>query len=162
RVEAKGWPLRLVDTAGLRDASDVVERLGIEVSERHIREAHVILVCAESREGLEQGMERVEGLGEGARIAVLTKADRGVGGENLRAELAHGAERQVAVSATTRQGLDDLVVAIGEVLARSVGAIAPDHPVVTRARHREALARALREMEEFLAIWNAQSMPASV
>lgn len=162
RVEAKGWPLRLVDTAGLRDTSDVVERLGIEVSERHIREAHVILVCAESREGLEQGMERVEGLGEGARIAVLTKADRGVGGENFRADLARGAERQVAVSATTRQGLDDLVVAIGEVLARSVGAIAPDHPIVTRARHREALAHALREMEEFLAIWNGQSMPASV
>lgn len=162
RVEAAGWPLRLVDTAGLRDTADVVERLGIEVSERHIREAHVILVCAESLEALDEGLARVERLGNGVRIAVLTKADRGDDGDVRRGRMCRGGARPVAVSATTRQGLDVLMAAIGEVLERSVGTITPEYPIVTRTRHREALRDALRELEAFIALWRGQTVPASI
>lgn len=45
-VEVQGWPLRIVDTAGLRSTTDVVERLGVEVSERYLGGAHVILLCS--------------------------------------------------------------------------------------------------------------------
>lgn len=161
RVEAGGWPLRLVDTAGLRETSDVVERLGIEVSERHIRDAHVILVCAESLSGLREGMERVHGIGGGARIAVLTKADQ-AGPQTTRDRSWSDGEGEVAVSAVTREGLGELVERIGEVLSRSVGAIASDHPIVTRARHREALTQAQQEIDEFLRVWEGEAVPASV
>src|SRR5207302_106609 len=40
---AARWPLRLVDTAGLHDTTDRVERAGIELSERWVRRAHVVL-----------------------------------------------------------------------------------------------------------------------
>ena len=42
RVELDGWPVRLVDTAGLRATDEVVERLGIEVSQRYLADAHVV------------------------------------------------------------------------------------------------------------------------
>src|SRR6185295_15758505 len=45
-------PLRLVDTAGLRSTDDVVERLGIEVSERYLAHAQLVLACSEDLAGL--------------------------------------------------------------------------------------------------------------
>lgn len=164
RVEAGAWPLRLVDTAGLRDdTADIVERLGIEVSERHIRDAHVILVCAESIAGLEEGMVRVAALGSGRRIPVLTKSDRASARDSAAALRSSGSlTGSVAVSAASRQGLDDLLHAIEVELVRSVGAMHSEYPIVTRARHREALSEALRELELFRTLWQQEALPASV
>ena len=50
-VDSGKWPLRLVDTAGLRDTTDPIELLGIEVSERYLASAAVVLACAENSEG---------------------------------------------------------------------------------------------------------------
>ena len=41
------WPVRLVDTAGMRSSDDLVERLGIEVSERYVKDADVSMVCSD-------------------------------------------------------------------------------------------------------------------
>lgn len=166
RVEAEGWPLRLIDTAGLRETTDVVERLGIEVSERHIGAAHVLLVCAESPGELEEAMGRVEHLGQGVRIAVLTKADRGgdraAGGDEGGGEGETRSDPYVAVSAMTRKGLDVLVRTIVGELERSVGSLSVDLPIVTRGRHRDALAKALEELEGFLSAWEGGKVPAPV
>lgn len=166
RVEAEGWPLRLVDTAGLRETADVVERLGIEVSERHIEGAHVILVCAESPGELDVMLERLEGRGGAVRIAVLTKGDRGgdsASMSDMRSIVGSGREvRRVAVSATTRQGLDVLLRVIVEELERSVGSITAELPLVTRGRHRDALEKALEEMREFRLLWGGARVPAPV
>lgn len=166
RVEAQGWPLRLVDTAGLRETADVVERLGIEVSERHIEGAHVILVCAESAAELDVMLERLEGRGSAVRIAVLTKGDRGGDSapvSDMGPVVGSSREvRRVAVSATTRQGLDVLVRVIVDELERSVGHITADLPLVTRGRHRDALEKALEEMREFRLLWGGAGVPAPV
>ena len=37
------WPLRLIDTAGLRETEDLVERMGIEASSRYLRRADIVL-----------------------------------------------------------------------------------------------------------------------
>jgi tRNA modification GTPase len=87
-IEVGRWPVRLVDTAGLRTATDVVERLGIEVSERWLGKAAVVLVCGDSAESLAFAMERVararaedgqtgEGGSEARLIPVRTKWDLG-------------------------------------------------------------------------------------
>ena len=75
-LEHDPWPLRLVDTAGLRDGADPVERLGIEVSARWLARAHVVVACAETR-----GVARRRDHGDIARcrrrrsIGALTKSD---------------------------------------------------------------------------------------
>ncbi|HSB55203.1 MAG TPA: tRNA uridine-5-carboxymethylaminomethyl(34) synthesis GTPase MnmE, partial [Gemmatimonadales bacterium] len=51
----RGWPVRLADTAGLRDADDRIERLGIEVSRRYLAAADLILLCVEAGETISQG-----------------------------------------------------------------------------------------------------------
>src|SRR5207245_5388732 len=46
----EGFPFRLVDTAGLRESDDRVERLGIEVSRKYLAAADLVLFCEDHRE----------------------------------------------------------------------------------------------------------------
>jgi len=183
RVESGRWPLRLVDTAGLRETRDVVERLGIELSERHIRGAHVVLVCGETPAALGEALSHVDALGPAPRIAVLTKADLASGTDVVAAGTADrtdgasaadgssrtpiratmdGVDATVAVSALQRDGLDRLLSEVHAVLERYVGDIHPELPVLTRERHRVALQEAHDEIERFLAMWRTPMAPASV
>jgi tRNA modification GTPase len=51
-TEAGGWPIRLIDTAGLRETTELVEQLGIEVSHEYLEKADVVLLCGDSEEKL--------------------------------------------------------------------------------------------------------------
>ena len=85
RVEFNDWPVRLVDTAGLRHTDELVERLGIEISERYLANAHVVLACDDQPQHLGQTVEAVRSLASVPIVPVLTKADRLAGD--------HGVER---------------------------------------------------------------------
>ena len=74
-IDGGGWPLRLVDTAGLRHTTDRIERLGIEVSERYLGIAEVVLACAETSEDLDATVRLVQAHTKAAIIPLLTKAD---------------------------------------------------------------------------------------
>jgi len=146
-VEPAGaaFPLRLVDTAGLRETTDVVERLGIEVSERYLRDAHAVLACAETAPEVADTVSRVRALTDAPVVPVLTKADLhdGVG---VSAETGHG----------LRELLDAVYTAIGAAPAES------DVPIVTRARHRAGLTAAANELRQFQDAWTARAVPVVV
>jgi tRNA modification GTPase len=155
-IDSGKWPLRLVDTAGLRVTDDRIERLGIEVSERYLAAANVILACADTSEGLEETISLV-GQKSGAPILpIRTKADLPIRDKPTWDQ--HG----IAVSAETGTGLQDLIEAIDEVLLKEHGEIVPDLPVLTRARHRHALTVACSEIEQFYRAWREENLPATV
>ena len=172
RVESDRWPLRLVDTAGLRSSTDVIERLGIEVSEEHIRAAHVVLACAESLHELADILPRVKALAPATVLAVLTKADLlPSGGEHAGQVVDVEVEEHtgldgigdaVAVSATARTGLDRLLHRIHRKLEQSYGDVSAELPIVTRARHQVSLDGARREVQQFLSMWESRATPATV
>ena len=68
----------------------------------------------------------------------------------------------VEVSAATREGLDGLLAEVHRVLARSVGDVDSEQPIVTRARHRVALEEARVELDHFLTLWETRRVPVSV
>ncbi len=74
-ADVGSWPVRLVDTAGLRETSDVVERLGIEVSERYLGDADAVLACGETEESLALTATRVRSLTRAPVVMARTKAD---------------------------------------------------------------------------------------
>jgi tRNA modification GTPase len=155
-IDSGKFPLRLVDTAGLREALDPIERLGIEVSESYLARAHVVLACAEDVEGLLFTVAAIEKLSNAAIIRVQTKTDLVIN----RYESED--EGVIPVSAETGIGLQQLLEAINVLLAGSYGEISPELPMLTNARHRQALTAALKELGQFEKAWSEQELPAPV
>lgn len=147
-------PLRFVDTAGLRDTADEIERLGIEVSTRYLCQAQVVLACGACAADIEATTSVIASRTDGIVIPVHTKVDLdspGADGPGLR------------VSAETGQGLQDVLEAIDRAaMAGLVALPAGDDVLVTRERHRAGLATAYEELSEFLLAWESGALPAPV
>ena len=152
-VEIRGWPVRLVDTAGLRESRDVVERLGIEISERYVTHADVVLLCAETDDELQTLERRVTNLGSAPRVMVRTKAD-------LRSDLT--APGHITLSALTGYGLDRVTAEISRLLSERFTAAAAEAPLLTRERHRQAVGAARADLLAFREAWERNEVPSSV
>jgi tRNA modification GTPase len=162
-VEHRGWPLRLVDTAGVRDTSDVVERLGIEVSERYLQNADVILACGDTPASLCTVLERIRHLSHVPTLAIGTKSDLwGSGGDLSETAWTVVASPVRAVSAEHRRGLDALLEDIIHALESEYGRITVEQPSLTNARQQTGMERADRELKAFRMAWTAGLLPASV
>jgi len=142
----EGFPFRLVDTAGLRASDDRVEKIGIEVSRKYMAAADLVLFCEEqgARSGERDHRERDQFLANVAAPVVLiqTKID-------LTNRLTADPANQLGVSVITGAGLAELRRRLAETAFGRLLALGDVEPVVTRARHRVALERALAEVDAF-------------
>lgn len=157
-VEGRRWPIRLVDTAGLRDSHDVIEREGVEVSRRYLTSAHAVLVCDDDTASLEASVETIRRHTNAPLVNVRTKADLTPDGA------PHDSSESLAVwvSAVTRTGLPELLDRVERVLDESLGTLQPELPVVARTRHQVALEAAAAELTAFQREWSSGALPVSV
>lgn len=135
-INLRGIPLRLMDTAGVRESTDEIEREGIERTRRALERADLVLHVADAH----QPDGSLQTLVKSPRtVAVLNKIDLG---EN---EAWRGVEA-VRVSCETGAGFDDLADAI-EARVFGGGAAHRDWTVAINARHQTCLERALGFLE---------------
>jgi tRNA modification GTPase len=134
-----GFPFRLVDTAGLRDTVDSVEKIGVEVSRKYLAAADVVLFCAEVGRELDDDEQNFLAETEVPTILIRTKSDLA----------AHKPGEALCVSAPTGEGIDTLREELARVAFTSLVADGNVHTVLTRERHRRAVAEALSEIELF-------------
>ncbi|MEI6740547.1 MAG: tRNA uridine-5-carboxymethylaminomethyl(34) synthesis GTPase MnmE [Gemmatimonadaceae bacterium] len=158
-------PLRLVDTAGLRETDEPIERLGIEVSTRYLAEAQLVLACADSPDGVRAVLAAMAEATAAPVIAVHTKRD--LQGD-LQGDVPTADTDWCAVSAETGDGLAELLARIDATLApdgAATDAIALGDEgavMLTRERHQRALREAADELRSFLAGWGSGALPAVV
>ncbi|HET9294964.1 MAG TPA: tRNA uridine-5-carboxymethylaminomethyl(34) synthesis GTPase MnmE [Gemmatimonadales bacterium] len=144
-TEMNGWPVRLVDTAGLWDAAADLDRLGVEMSRRYLAAADLVVACddgwADGQMGRWAGDNPVAGVPPERMFPVATKCD-------LHPDRPHSRpSAHLPVSSVTGEGLDTLRSAIAERLYGDGTANYTDaEPMLTRERHRVALARAREEI----------------
>ncbi len=138
-----GLPVHVIDTAGLRDSDDPVERIGVERSLRQIGQADIVLEVREAinPDSASRGEVPLQ-LGEGAyKIIVINKID--LIGAIPKTAVAEGCET-VWLSAKTGAGLDHL----RQALLRAGGREATDEvPFMARERHIACLRRALDRVD---------------
>jgi tRNA modification GTPase len=147
-------PLRLVDTAGLRDTTDVLERLGIEVSARFLADAQIVFACGASPEAIVLACDAVSRHSTATIVPVFTKAD------TLLAD-AERNPRWSYVSAETGEGLALLLSRADQVVATLP--MAPvDGVAITRERHQRGLREARDEVARFLDGWRSGALPAPI
>jgi tRNA modification GTPase len=153
-LDLPGWPLRLVDTAGLRETEDQVEQLGIAASARYLKQAAVVLACGDSQQSLATVVAAAGKLTTAPVIAVATKADLRSTSDPIDAE--------ITVSAQSGLGLRTLLSLVEACLSREHGDTAVDAPGLTRARHQAAVTTADAELRAFDAAWRHDLVPVSV
>jgi tRNA modification GTPase len=145
-VSLGGYPFRLVDTAGLRDASGKVERIGIEVARRYLASADVVLFCAEAGRPLsEEETEFLNRIESSVVIPVRTKSDLP---ESTDAVPGAG-DSEIRVSVISGEGLGELGERLTEAVFSGVMRDRGEEPLVTRERHARDLRRARSEVEAF-------------
>lgn len=156
-VDVGEFPIRLVDTAGLRESSDYVEKLGIEVSRKYLEGADIVLACGESPFQIEAMLRSLGELTHKRVIQVHTKSDL----VTKRDHIGAGTNGTLMVSAATGAGLGTLVEEI-EATLRADHPTSADTPLLTRARHLTAVRHAAEELAQFLEVWTEESFPATV
>lgn len=137
-IEIEGVPLNIVDTAGLREATDEVERLGIQRTWTEIERADVLLLLVDARMGLTEEEERiVQRLPSGLkRVVVHNKID--LLDETARVEPDPSSE-DIYISAKQGAGIDLLRQRMLQLVGWEPAA---EDSYIARERHLAALAAA--------------------
>jgi len=143
--EIGGETVTLFDTAGLRDASDEVEKIGVAVAERAGERADLVLYVVDALGGMSREDEDFLRRGRGT-LLVMTKADL-VAASPLTAS-SNVPSPPLLVSAVTGEGLDALRGAI----AARLGVVEAEGELLVLERHREALASASLFLREAAAL----------
>jgi tRNA modification GTPase len=135
-LELRGFPVTLVDTAGIRETDDPIEREGVTRARRRADEADLTLWLSDS--SVAPGAPG----GQGPMLFVLTKADRA--SPEGKEPLPHA----IRISALTGEGLPQLLDAIADVAEEEMGGQEPS--LIAQERHRLAFADALDALERAL------------
>lgn len=142
-VNLRGIALRLCDTAGIREPGCTVERLGVERSEQAINEADLVLFVVDSVDLLSREDERIiSRLKAKNRVVVAAnKEDLNPGADLTPLSERLPGRRIIRTSALRLTGIKELEQAIFDEVTEGA-TIAPEEILVTRLRHRQALAKA--------------------
>ena len=158
QITLDGVPVHIIDTAGLRDTDDVVEKIGIERSHKAVQEADVALILIDPREGLNaQTRTILQSLPAGLKkIEIHNKID--LSGEAAAMlsdgiQTASGADTLIKLSAKQHQGLDLLKQAL---LAEIGWQGESESLFLARSRHLSALHSAQVELENAALCSNTQ------
>jgi tRNA modification GTPase len=149
-VNVRGVPLKLIDTAGIRETDDVVEKIGVERSRKALAEADLILLLINQNEGLtEEDKQLLEDTKDMNRIILMNKMD-------LEAKMTTGElepwsdpERIIETSMLSETGLDQLENQITKMFfSGETGE--KDATYVSNVRHIALLNDAMDSLDEVL------------
>ena len=147
-VNIKGIPLKIVDTAGIRETEDVVEKKGVEKSIESFSTADlVIMVLDASRKLSEEDMEILESLKNKKTIVLLNKMDLEPQIELEKIEEFVNSEDIIKISALKHQGIEELQDKI-EAMVYHGSVKNSSNLMITNSRHKDALFKAYESIND--------------
>jgi len=131
-LDLGGYPVVIADTAGLRDSADEVEAEGVRRAHARARDADMLLAVFDAQEWPDLDSQTAEMIYENT-LVVVNKSDL----KNLTEPLTISGTAALAISVANGDGIESLLDGLQTRVAAWVGDNAA--PVLTRARHREAV-----------------------
>ncbi|MBI5056457.1 MAG: tRNA uridine-5-carboxymethylaminomethyl(34) synthesis GTPase MnmE [Nitrospirae bacterium] len=159
-LNINGIPIRIMDTAGIRDVKDIAEKEGVKRSLRAMEDADLVLLVLDGSSKLhETDMELIGKTGPGNTIFVINKDDLPQKMDlNVGAGLKPAHEKIfVRISAKKETGLDELKNKIAETVLHGHAESSAD--VVTNIRHVHALKKALASIDSFITAAGQKTSP---
>ncbi len=148
RISLDGIPLELVDTAGLREAAEEVEQLGIARSREALADAALVLIVLDATQPINDEERRLLVAVEGRPALVARNkcdlVDAESGGVGAHAE-PRAAIPTLSTSALTGEGIAELRE---RIVALATGGAASEPGMLTSLRHHQAIAGALAAMAD--------------
>jgi tRNA modification GTPase len=143
-----GIEYRFIDTAGLRDTSDIIEVMGIRKTHEKINQASVILMIDEISDTAESINKRAQSIREMIResgkrfIILINKTDMASEDQQVELERTICLEEKdtlLFISAKEKSGLDNLRLQLSDITVKEK--LSSDDVIITNIRHYEALLR---------------------
>lgn len=141
--------LRLADTAGIRDTSDVVERLGVERARQKIRDSELVLCVFDASEVENDEDEQIlNDAAERSAIAIINKTDaQRKMSDSFERQIREKISRVVTISAKSGEGIDTLGRVLAEMYALDEIDLSSD-AVISNARQMSSLLVALDNISQ--------------
>ena len=141
-----GISLHLVDTAGIRETDDVVEKIGIEKARNMAQKADLILYVADSSSSLDQDDQEILNLIRGKRTIILFNKSDLRSRMSLQELESFAGQKAIPFSAKEGDGLEELEKGVKELFFQGKLSYNEDF-IVTSARHKSCLEEAGAALE---------------
>jgi len=149
-VNIKGVPLKIIDTAGIRQTEDIVEKLGVDKAKELLGEADlVIAVFDTSKELTEEDYYIIDLIKDKTTIVLLNKSDLPSKIDEIDIKEHLPDKRIIHTSISKNEGIDKLEDIIEEMFLSSEVKIT-DSIIITNVRHRDQLLKAKSNIEDAL------------
>ena len=145
QINLNGILLNIIDTAGIRDTEDVVEKIGVERAKKYLNNADLVIYVVDTSTALDENdHEIMELLKDRHAIVLLNKSDLSpvTTVEDIRKHLD---KKMISISAKEQTGMDDLEETIKEMFF-SGEVTFNDEVYITNIRHNTSLQEALRSL----------------
>jgi len=148
-INIKGIPLKLIDTAGIRETEDIVEKIGVEKTKKVLQEADLLLYMLNNEELTHDEIEFLNLLHDKQVIVIINKIDlpTKIAKEFLVKLLPD--KQIISISLRDESGIDDLLTAI-ENMFTSGNILASDFALVTNSRHISLLNNTVNSLKDIL------------
>jgi tRNA modification GTPase len=141
QMNLNGITLNIIDTAGIRDTEDVVEKIGVDKAKDYLVNADLIIYVVDSSTPLDENDEKImEMIKDRTALVLLNKSDL----DTVTTEemiVSHLDQKIIKVSMKENQGVDELENAIKELFFHGKVEL-NDEVYITNARHKAALSNA--------------------
>ena len=142
-VNIKGVPLKLIDTAGIRETDDLVEQIGVERSKKALQEADLVLLVLNASEPLtDQDKQLLEISQDSNRIVLLNKTDL-----EEKIELDQLPADAIKISVLHNQNIDKIEERINQLFFENAGIVEQDATYLSNARHISLIEKALESLQ---------------
>jgi tRNA modification GTPase len=149
-VNIRGIPLKIVDTAGIRETEDIIERIGVEKARELLNKADLVIAVFDgARELTDEDMEVIKSIKDKKAIVLINKADLPQKLDIERIEELLPGKKIIKTSMVEGIGIEELEETLKEMFFGGEVAI-KDNIIVTNVRHRDSLLKAKKNIQDAL------------
>lgn len=142
--------INLIDTAGIHETADKVEKIGVDKAKNLIKQADIVLFLVDSnREFSKEDAEIFESIKNSKYIVLKTKSD-------LETKTEKHFDNEISISTATGAGIEALKTKILELT--QISSISADSVIITNERHKDALARAKQALDSAISNISADTL----
>lgn len=147
-VNIKGVPLRIIDTAGIRDTEDKVEKIGVEKALDKVNEADLVMMLFDSSKEIEIEDEKIlEYIKNKKVIYIRNKTD--LENKLILSKYENIENEVINISVLKNQGLDEIIEKISQLFFEGAINIS-NELIINNVRHKNLLINAKNSLEEVL------------